>query len=180
MVWQDVRVEMTPEDLVGGYMQGIRDFRGIKLIQSPLDVQGNEIDLRGLCLHQINLSGADLGKADFTESDLTGANLFGAVLKQARFRRAIVRNANMYSVNLSWADLSEADFWGTTLCHMNANCAYFDGAKFSYGFEYAILAETSFHNALIGNATICSGGNLIWNTTMSDGTIEHGPYWGEF
>ena len=42
MVWRHVRVEMTPEDLVGSYMQGIRDFRGIKLIQSRVN-GGNKI-----------------------------------------------------------------------------------------------------------------------------------------
>ena len=180
MVWRHVRVEMTPEDLVGSYMQGIRDFRGIKLIQSPLDVKGNEIDLRGLCLRDIDLSGACLNLADFTETDLSGANLFGAVLQQAIFRRAIVRDANMYSVNLSWSDLTEADFWNTSLCHMNAISANFNGAKFSYGFEYAILAETSFCNARISKEAICGYGNLIWQTIMPDGTIEGGAYWGEF
>ncbi|MEA5513982.1 pentapeptide repeat-containing protein [Nodularia sp. UHCC 0506] len=173
-------LKMTPEELVGHYLQGERDFRGIKLIQSPFDVEGNEIDLRGLCLQEINLSGACLNKADFTEADLSGGNLFGAVLEQACFRRAIVRDANMYSINLSWADLTEADLRGTILTHMNANCAYFDRANFGYRFEYAILAETSFRDALIPKQSICGYGNLIWNTTMPDGTVERGPYWGDF
>lgn len=180
MAWQEIRVEMTPEDLVGRYMQGERDFRGIKLIQSPLAVEGNEIDLRGLCLRDINLSGAYFHQADFTESDFTNANMIGAIFKESCFKRAIIRDANMHSINLRWSDLSEADFWGTNLSHVNATCAYFNRAKIHYGFEYSILAETSFHDALVSKDIICSSGNLIWRTIMPDGTIENGPYWGEF
>ncbi|MGF1673439.1 MAG: pentapeptide repeat-containing protein [Rivularia sp. (in: cyanobacteria)] len=173
-------LEMTPEELVGRYLQGERDFRGIKLIQSPLDVEGNEIDLRGLCLRDIDLSGACLKKVDFTGADLTGINLFGAVLEQACLKRAIVRDANLYSVNLSWGNLTEADLRKTILTQMNATCACFDGAQFGYRFEYAVLAETSFRDALIPKQSICGYGNLIWNTTMPDGTVEHGAYWGDF
>ncbi len=179
MAWKEIRVEMTPEDLVGSYMQGERDFRGIRLIQSPLAVEGNEIDLRGLCLRDINLSGADFHKADFTESDFTNANMVGASFTESCFKRAIIRDANMYSVNLNWSDLREVDFQGTTLSHVNAVEASFDRAKIRY-IEYSILAEARFHEAWISKELICGFGNLIWRTTLPDGTIENGPYWGDF
>ncbi|NJL62138.1 MAG: hypothetical protein HC903_10275 [Methylacidiphilales bacterium] len=54
---------MTPEELVGSYLQGERDFRGIKLIQSPFDVEGNEIDLRGSVLNHINATCAYFDRA---------------------------------------------------------------------------------------------------------------------
>jgi hypothetical protein len=69
-------LKMTPEELVGRYIQGERDFRGIIVIQSPLDVKGSEIDFRGLCLQNINLSGACLKKADFTGADYLCRNTF--------------------------------------------------------------------------------------------------------
>lgn len=172
-------LEMSPEELVGRYLQGERDFRGIKLIQSPFDVEGNEIDLRGLCLRDINLSGAYLKKADFTETDLTGANLFGAVLEQACLKRAIVRDANLYSANLRWCNLTEADLRGSVLNHINATCAYFDRAINIGALEYAILADASFQEAHIPDQLICRGGNLIWRTIMPDGTIKLGPQYGD-
>jgi uncharacterized protein YjbI with pentapeptide repeats len=170
---------MTPEELVGRYLQGKRDFQGIKLIQSPLDVEGNEIDLRGLCLQEINLSGACLKKVDFTAADLTRANLFGAVLEQACLKRAVIRDANLYSANLRWCNLTEADLRGSVLNHINATCAYFDRAINIGALEYAILADTSFQDAHIPNSLICRGGNLIWRTIMPDGTIQLGPQYGD-
>ncbi|WP_334960490.1 pentapeptide repeat-containing protein [Nostoc sp.] len=170
---------MTPEELVGRYLQGERDFRGIKLTQSPLDIEGNEIDLRGLYLQEINLSGACLKKADFTEADLTGANLFGSVLEQACLKRAIVRDANLYSANLRWCNLTEADLRGSVLDHINATCAYFDRAINIGALEYAILADASFRDAHIPDQLICRGGNLIWRTIMPDGTIKLGPQYGD-
>lgn len=172
-------LKMTPEKLVGRYLQGERDFRGIKLIQSPLDVKGNEIDLRGLCLRDIDLSGACLKKVDFTGADLTRINLFGAVLEQACLKRAIIKDANLYSANLRWCDLTEADLRGSILDHINATCAYFDRAINIGAFEYAILADASFQDAHIPDQLICRGGNLIWRTVMPNGTIEVGPQYGD-
>ncbi len=172
-------LKMTPEELVGRYIQGERDFRGIIVIQSPLDVKGSEIDFRGLCLQNINLSGACLKKADFTGADLSGANLFGSVLEQACLKRAIVRDANLYSANLRWCDLSEADLKGSVLDHINATCAYFDRAINIGALEYAILADASFQDAHISDQLICRGGNLIWRTIMPDGTVMLGPQYGD-
>ena len=167
-------LKMTPEELVGRYIQGERDFRGIIVIQSPLDVKGSEIDFRGLCLQNINLSGACLKKAD-----LSGANLFGSVLEQACLKRAIVRDANLYSANLRWCDLSEADLKGSVLDHINATCAYFDRAINIGALDYAILADTSFQDAHIPDQLICRGGNLIWRTIMPNGTVIIGPQYGD-
>ncbi|WP_373544183.1 pentapeptide repeat-containing protein [Chamaesiphon sp.] len=179
MVWQDVRVEMTPEDLVGSYMQGIRDFRGIKLIHSEFEHPYLPINLRELCLSGANLSGADLTNVDLTGADLTGANLFGAVLTSAHLIRAIFRDVNFYGASLHWCGLNEADLLGSNLSHINATSAWFNGATNIPAMERAIFASTDFTDAQITKQLICRGGNLIWRTIMPDGEVVVGPQYGD-
>jgi len=168
--------EITAEELLARYADGERDFRGIELIQSegvPLD---SSIHLEGAILRDINLRGAYLRQANLCRSDLTGADLFGVSLESAWLKRAIVRDANLHSANLSWCDLTEADLRGTDLNHMNASRATFCEANIG-GFSYAILAHANFRSADVSETNICRFGNLIWETTMPNGTVERGPYW---
>ncbi len=61
----------------------------------------------------------------------------------------------------------------------NLNGAGFIGATlYNIGLEYADLAYADFRDSDIFKSHLCSGGNLIWQTTMPDGTIEEGPYYG--
>jgi uncharacterized protein YjbI with pentapeptide repeats len=169
MVWK-----ITAEELLVRYENGERNFAGVELIQSegvPLD---SSIDLEGAILRDINLRGAYLRQAD-----LTGADLFGAFLELAWLKRAIVRDANLYSANLSWCNLTQADLRGTNLAHMNATSATFYGANID-GFEFAILIKTNFRNAYIAPNIIWSYGNFVYDTTMPDGTIKNGPFFGKF
>lgn len=175
MVW-----EITPDELWFRYADGERDFRGIKLLQSETATETQMIDLQGFNLQNINLRGADLSGADLSRVDLSGADLFGVNLENVLLKQAILRNATLYSANLHWCGLHQADLTGTCLDHINAICSSFTRAKFSYRIEYAVLAHTSFEGAVIPKESICGYGNLIWETVMPDGTIEHGPYFGEF
>jgi uncharacterized protein YjbI with pentapeptide repeats len=179
MVWRDVWVVMTPEDLVGSYMQGIRDFRGIKLVNSEFEIPGAEINIRGFCFSGANFSGADLSKADLTEADLTGANLLGAILRSAQLNQAILRDVNFYGACMQWCGLIEADLLGSNLSYINATCACFDGAINIPPMEHAIFASTTFTGAQITKQLICRGGNLIWRTIMPDGEIVVGPQYGD-
>ncbi|WP_407674182.1 pentapeptide repeat-containing protein [Nodularia harveyana] len=174
MVW-----EITAEELLARYADGERDFRGIELIQSqgvPLD---SSIDLEGAILRDINLRGAYLRQADLCKADLTGADLFGVSLESACLKGAIIRDANLYSANLSWCNLTEADLGGTNLAQMNASSAVFCGANIS-SFEFAILIKTNFRDAYIAPNIIWSYGNFVYQTTMPDGTIKSGPFFGDF
>ncbi|MBN3894263.1 MAG: pentapeptide repeat-containing protein [Nostoc sp. NOS(2021)] len=171
--------EITAEELLARYADGERNFAGIELIQSEGVPQEASIDLEGAILRDINLRGADLCRADLCRADLTGADLFGVSLESAWLKRAIVRDANLYSANLSWCDLTEADLRGTDLNHMNASRAAFCRANIG-GFSYAILAHANFRSADVSEINICKFGNLIWQTTMPDGTIKSGPFFGEF
>ena len=166
MVWK-----ITPDELLVRYADGERNFAGIELIQSAEEPKDNMIDLQGAILPDINLRGAYLRQAD-----LTGADLFGVSLELAWLKRAIVRDANLNSANLSWCNLTEADLRGTDLNHMNASLAIFCGANIG-GFSYAILAHANFRSADVSQINICSSYNLIWETTMPDGSVESGPYW---
>ena len=64
---------------------------------------------------------------------------------------------------------------GTDLNHMNASRATFCGANIG-GFSYAILAHANFRSADASKTNICRFGNLIWETTMPNGSVERGPY----
>ncbi len=174
MVW-----EITASELLARYADGERNFAGIELIQSEGVPQDCMIDLEGAILRDINLRGAYLRQADLTEADLTGADLFGVSLESAWLKRAIVRDANLYSANLSWCNLTEADLGGTNLAQMNASSAVFCGANIS-GFEFAILIKTNFRDAYIAPNIIWSYGNFVYQTTMPDGTIKNGPFFGDF
>jgi len=174
MLW-----EITAEELLARYADGERNFAGIELIQSegvPLD---SSIDLEGAILRDINLRGAYLRQANLCRADLTGADLFGVSLESAWLKRAIVRDANLYSANLSSCNLTEADLGGTNLAQMNASSAVFCGANIS-SFEFAILIKTNFRDAYIAPNIIWSYGNFVYQTTMPDGTIKSGPFFGEF
>ena len=47
-----------------------------------------------------------------------------------------------------------------------------------YTLENAVLANTNFQGAHTKNSLICRGMNLIWHTTMPDGSVIEGPQWG--
>jgi uncharacterized protein YjbI with pentapeptide repeats len=171
--------EITAEELLARYADGERNFRGIELIQSEGIPQEASIDLEGAILRDINLRGADLCRADLCRADLTEADLFGVSLRLAWLKNAIIRDANLYSANLRWCDLTESDLRGTKLDYMNATSAIFCGANID-GFEYAILINTNFRDARIFPNIIWSYGNFVYQTTMPDGTIKSGPFFGEF
>ena len=87
---------------------------------------------------------------------------------------AILRDANLFSVNLTWGACQGADFTGAILSQMNASSASFTNAILNY-FEYAILIFANFKGAT-GKISLCNHFNMIWRTTMPDGTLEEGPY----
>ncbi|BAZ45556.1 pentapeptide repeat protein [Chondrocystis sp. NIES-4102] len=105
---------------------------------------------------------------------MTGADLFGASLISASLSDAILRDANLFSANLTWTACHRTDFTGATLNHMNASSASFTNATLNF-FEYAILIFANFERA-VGKLSLRSQSNLLWNTTMPDGTVEKGPY----
>lgn len=162
--------QFTAEELLALYADGERDFAGIELIQSEGVPHGASIDLEGAILREINLRGADL-----TRADLTRADLFGACLEDARLDYAIVRDANLCSANLCNCSLIGADLTGTKLRRINATNASFSGALITH-IEYAILTQANFQDSSIGARNLCRFFNLIWHTTLPDGTIKGGPY----
>jgi uncharacterized protein YjbI with pentapeptide repeats len=111
---------------------------------------------------------------------MVGKNIYGASLIEARLDDAIIRDANLKCVNLRCANLTNADLTGTALDYMNATAAIFRGAKLT-PFEKAILIEADFQGATPAlHDLICSGMNFIYQTIMFDGTVQSGPYFGEW
>jgi uncharacterized protein YjbI with pentapeptide repeats len=83
-------------------------------------------------------------------------------------------------VNLFRSYLIGADLIGSNLYHANAIGAIFREARFLYGGEHNIFICADFRGASIAHDAICRGMNVIWDTIMPDGSIERGPYFGEW
>ncbi|WP_414624848.1 pentapeptide repeat-containing protein [Calothrix sp. CCY 0018] len=174
MVW-----EITTEELLKKYTSGKRNFAGAVVVRNKTSGR-SYIDLEGAILRDINFRGADLSFADLRGADLSGADLFGASLIEARLDNAIIRDANLECVTLCGCNLTNADLTGTALDYMNATDAIFRGAKLT-PFGHAVLTEADFRGATPAlHDMICRGMNFIDKTIMFDGTIEFGPYFGEW
>ncbi|CCQ54488.1 MULTISPECIES: pentapeptide repeat-containing protein [Crocosphaera] len=176
MVWR-----ITTDELLARYKAGERNFAGIELIRIVGEmgerdgISGLITGLEGADLRGINLRGANLERVDLSGADLTGADLFGVYLGSAGLVKTILRDANLFSANLTWATLNGADLNGADLEQVNASSASFIDATMSY-FLYAVLIYANFRGATdTGERSLCSRFNLIWHTTMPDGTVYKGP-----
>ena len=174
MAWK-----ITAEELLARYTDGERNFAGVTItsISNRLCPY-----LEGVNLQDINLRGADLSDWNLREINLTGAKLFGACLENVCLNDAIVRNADLRNVDLSFATLYKADFTNSILSGMKAISTTFDRAKLPrYGFERAVLIDCSFEGVIPAKYDlICRANNFIYDVTMFDGTVEQGPFFGEW
>ncbi len=170
MVWK-----ITTDELLARYNAGERDFNGIELIRIPErdGFDGPIEGIEGADLRGINLRGANLKDIYLNGANLTGADLFGASLISACMADVIFRDADLLSANLNWAGCHRSDFTGARMDQMNACSANFIDAILS-PFEYTILAFTNFQGAK-GRESILGHGNVIWETTMPNGSVVHGP-----
>lgn len=171
--------EIATDELLARYNAGERNFAGIELIRIPErdGISGSVINgLEGADLRGINLRGANFEEVELTGADLTGGDLFGAYLGGACLHKAILRDANLFSANLNHAIFSGADLGGANLSRVHAVSAAFIGAKVGH-FEYADLTDANFQWSTANAYGLCRSFNLIWRTTMPDGTVEEGPYY---
>ncbi|AFZ27756.1 putative low-complexity protein [Cylindrospermum stagnale PCC 7417] len=177
MVW-----EITAEELLERYADGERNFAGIKLAHYGLygfrrSKYGRQLDLDGVVLRDINLRGAYLHEVYLIGADLTGADLGGICLQSCDLTGAIIRDANLFAANVTHSSFDKADLRGSHLDQMNAIFGHFWEVQMGT-LDDAILIEADFRGAHIDNGMICRGMNLIWNTTMPNGTLFRGPQWG--
>jgi len=176
MVWK-----ITTGELLTLYNAGERNFAGVEILRivgemGEIDGVDSQITgLEGADLRGINLRGANLEKVNLSGADLTEADLFGAYLGEAGLVKTILRDANLFSANLSNATLNEADLTGANLIHIKAVGASFIRAKIGY-FERADLTNANFRYCDFYGPSLCYKFNVIWNTTMPDGTMKEGPY----
>jgi uncharacterized protein YjbI with pentapeptide repeats len=170
--------EITTTELLERYAVGERNFAEIELLPPPgvSNAPRGGIDLEGAILRDINLRGADLSYAELTGADLTGADLLGTDLEWARLDNAIIRDANLRGTNLSYCCLDGADLTGTELVKVNATQATFRRAYVEC-ISGSILAHANFQDAHTSEMGICRAFNLIWETTLPDGTIKRGAFW---
>ncbi len=175
MVW-----EITADELLERYADGERNFAGIRLLENgfrPSKYGGEGSDLDGVVLRDINLRGAYFNEVALIGADLTGADLGGIFLGGCCLSKGILRDVNLYGANVSHSGFIDTDLRGSDLDCINGIGTSFRGAYLDT-LEYAVLAEANFEGAHTSNGLICRGMNLIWHTTMPDGTIIHGPQWG--
>ena len=86
-----------------------------------------------------------------------------------------LEGADLRGINLRGANLERVDLSGADLEQVNASSASFIDATMSY-FLYAVLIYANFRGATdTGERSLCSRFNLIWHTTMPDGTVYKGP-----
>jgi uncharacterized protein YjbI with pentapeptide repeats len=171
--------EITTDELLKKYTSGKRNFARAVVIREK--GYGRQfIDLEGAILRDINLRGADLSFAELRGADLSGADLFSASLIEAQLDGAIVRDANLNCVNLCRCNLTNADLTGSSLHYVNAIDANFRGARILHGGEHNVFIGTNFQGTSIPQDGICRAMNVIWDTVMPDGTIQRGPYFGEW
>ena len=174
MIWY-----ITPEELLEQYANGERNFAGIELVEyvSSPKYRGGIINLDGVVLRDINLRGAYFHEVYLIGADLTGADLGGIFLSNCVLNEAIVRDASLRAATIRVTSFTDADLRGGNLDWINASGCSFRGA-YIRTLDRAILANTDFKGAHTESSLICRGQNLIWNTTMPDGSISHGPQWG--
>ncbi len=179
MVWK-----MTTHELLTRYRAGERNFAGVELItdyeRNIYDASGEIHGLEGSDLRGINLRGAKLQRVVLEGTNLTEADLSGACLFCANLCDGILKGSNLYAVCLLEAFCKGTNFDGAYLSLMNAMNTNFVSAIITKGFENAILAHANFKGSGISKYTLCSYGNFIYCTTMSDGTIESGSYHGQW
>jgi uncharacterized protein YjbI with pentapeptide repeats len=184
MGWEDRVWRITTDELLERYKAGERNFNGIELIRVVGEmgerdgIDGNITGLEGADLRDISLRGANLEQVDLSGADLTGADLFGAYLRYACLYRTILYGANLQGANLNWAACHETIFSNANLTGVTACSTGFIRASVSL-FEDSVLANASFENANVYPQMICRAGNLIWGTTMPDGSMVRHPQWGD-
>ncbi|WGV25601.1 pentapeptide repeat-containing protein [Halotia branconii] len=176
MVWR-----IITDELLERCKSGERNFNGIELIRIVGEmgerdgVSGLITGLEGADLQGISLRGANLEDVDLSGANLTGSDLFGAYLGGAGLVKTILRDANLFSANLSNANLTGADLTKANLSHVKAVGTVFIGAKIGY-FQRADLTHADFRDSDVNGEGLCRKFNVIWHTTMPDGTIQEGPY----
>ena len=106
--------------------------------------------LKATDLSDANLGAANLVNANLMKADLNDANLIQANLKNANLSGAILDEANLRDVNLSDADLSDTQLFFTKLSARNLTNSNFKNAWFmdtiiSGDFSGAIGLDETFH-----------------------------------
>lgn len=86
-----------------------------KLWLATAGAQGRRLDMRGECLADTDLTGAELESALFCGTDFYGARLCYANLKNALMERCELQAASLFHARLNGATLNNAAFLSTSL-----------------------------------------------------------------
>ena len=114
------------------------------------------LDLRGIALLNLNLSGLDLSGYDFSYADLSHSDLSGTVFSYAVFRNAALEQSILDQCEFLGADLTAA---GLNEC--SARQCGFGGADLSYA---------SLINADLGEATLSR--SVLRNSDLRAANLE--------
>ncbi len=140
-----METKLTAQDMLSAYGQGRRNFA--------------QLQLPGLSLPRMNLSGCIFHQAQMLQANFQGANLSRADFGKANLHQANLRDANLEQAYLSYTNLSQADLRGANLEQAYLNYALLDGANLcGANLRNAKITEQQLKTAKTNWATIMPNG----------------------
>lgn len=162
-------VDASSADFFAADMTGV-NLRGANLAHAELgetellnaDVRFSQLSftrLTGANLHGAELSDSHLGGADLSGVDLRGVQLQGLVLRYAKFRSAVLADADLSGCVVSEADFTDAVLDGASLVDARVSDDEYFGGPFQASFRGASLVGVDMWGADLVDSDF-SGANL--------------------
>jgi uncharacterized protein YjbI with pentapeptide repeats len=149
------RANLRDTDLHGA--DSSHPWSDANLRSAELSRLGEEADLSGADLSDLNLRDANLWEADLSDADLRDANLSGAFLKDANLSGANLEKADLSDVGLLRANLRDAKLSGANLSDARLKDAKLSGAVLSGAdLSSADLSEADLSEADLSEADLSS------------------------
>lgn len=126
---------------------------------------GEEIDLSGADIRNVQADGISLSRANLEHSNLNGVNLFRADLSKANLSNASLMGANLREAKLQQANLYNSNLRNANLLHTDLSKATL--RKADLGYAVLTSADLSLSNLLSVNLTAC----LLKNTDLKDAIV---------
>ncbi|MFD7713819.1 pentapeptide repeat-containing protein [Streptomyces sp. NPDC059785] len=133
---KSVTAEKAPDVQAALYTLGNRD--------SAHDANA-VVDLRGVRLRELDLTGVDLSRADLREAVLTGGDLAKADLSGANLESAVLGDANLSGADLTGAVVERTDLRGADLTDADLDRADLTGAR----LDRANLTGTTWKDTVL-------------------------------
>ncbi len=137
-----------------------RDSHGLTAALSGRAWHWAGLDLRGVCLDDVDLRRADmrgvrLDGASLRRARLDGVDGYRADMRGATLAEVSLNGADFSGARLPWADLSDADVRGARFNGANLDAAALDGIQAANAFfSCAVLTHASLAGACLRGANL--------------------------